>query len=276
MASTSYQDNWEHYRQLERQADQARNQYEIARATHAAAEVGTIERVQLESVALQKEGEARAAEAALNAFKQEVAQIQPEQARYLEMGLAPEATRMVDVVEVAVRAAPVIAEEVLAPDFLNGSGISVREVIKESIEAVKNAPDYFAGKLHQHTAEQIAAAPPPTLDSKIENAVIDEVQKTDQQAFKQIELDKLKVQHAEQTAKQDAQLAKFAESQADKPADVQAKQAELAEKARADLAEKQDREMKAKIAELERSRAEALEAQARAKALEDERNKGGK
>jgi hypothetical protein len=271
MASSSYEENWEHYRWLEQQADQTRNQYEVARAAHTAAEVGTIERVQLESVVVQKEGEARTAETALNAFVQDVRQTQPKQAEYLEMGVAPEATKLVDATDIAMSAAPVIAENMLTPDFLEGTGFPAGEVIKESVEALKNAPDYIEGKLNQRTDQQIADAPPPSLDSRIENAVLDEIQKTDLQAFKQVELDKLKLQHAEQTEKQEVQLAKFTESQADKPADVQAKQAELAEKARAELAEKQDREMKAKAAELERSQAEAREAQALAKSLEDQR-----
>jgi hypothetical protein len=273
MASTSYQDNWEHFRYLNRLADQTRNQYEVARAAHAAAETGSIERVQLEGVALQKKTEAQVAENALNAFKQEVQQSQPEQARYMEMGIAPEGVRMAEATEVMIDMAPAIAGETLSPDFLNGSGISALEVAKDSVEAIKNVPDYLEGKLNSRTDQQIADAPAPLLDSEVRNAVTDEVQKTELAASRQHELNKLQQQHTEQTAKQDAQLAKFMESQAEKPADVQAKQAELAEKARAELAAKQEQEMKAKIAELERSKAEALEAQARARALEHERNR---
>src|SRR5690606_3675514 len=109
-----------------------------------------------------------------------VQQTQPQQVQYLEAGLAPEAIRGVENAEIAMKAAPFIVDA-LAPEFLNGSGISPATVIKDSAEAAMNAPDYIAGKFAAAEAERIAqldqkiAEAPQTRDTRIDNALLAEI-----------------------------------------------------------------------------------------------------
>lgn len=277
-----YAENWKRYQELEGQRDRAAAELQAANA-NALIAYGQPNQPQAEYLAVQKRVEFEVASNALTSFEANLQATAPEQLQKIQEGRDPsgiaEQTKGYLQSDQAINHLTLLTDVLEATVIDNPTPISTREVLEAAKVALEHGPDYVKAQLAHAEQErnkaidqQIKDGPRPSLDNKVENAVLDEIAKKDQAAQNQKQLDDLKEKHAEQLQKQTELLDKFKEASEGKSPEFQAQQAEKAEQLRAELKQQQDREMQAAREALERSEQAAREAEIRAQMLENQRD----